>query len=33
MLVALPAGDHRADAVADALAAAITTLPGSWRRR
>jgi len=27
MLVALPRGDHRADAVADALAAAITTLP------
>jgi IS30 family transposase len=27
MLVALPAGNHQADAVADALAAAITTLP------
>nr|WP_121192537.1 IS30 family transposase [Motilibacter peucedani] len=27
MLVALPRGDHQADAVADALAAAITTLP------
>jgi IS30 family transposase len=27
MLVALPAGDHKADTVADALAAAITTLP------
>ncbi len=27
MLVALPDGDHKADAVADALAAAITTLP------
>ncbi|WP_426567180.1 IS30 family transposase [Angustibacter sp. McL0619] len=27
MLVGLPRGDHRADAVADALAAAITTLP------
>jgi IS30 family transposase len=28
MLVALPDGNHKADAVADALAAAITTLPG-----
>ena len=28
MLVGLPRGDHQADAVADALAAAITTLPG-----
>ena len=27
MLVALPGGNHQADAVADALAAAITTLP------
>jgi IS30 family transposase len=27
MLVALPRGDHKADAVADALAAAISTLP------
>jgi IS30 family transposase len=27
MLVALPRGDHKADAVADALAAAITTVP------
>jgi IS30 family transposase len=27
MLVALPDGDHKADTVADALAAAITTLP------
>jgi IS30 family transposase len=27
MLVALPSGNHQADAVADALAAAITTLP------
>jgi IS30 family transposase len=28
MLVGLPGGNHQADAVADALAAAITTLPG-----
>jgi IS30 family transposase len=28
MLVALPGGNHKADAVADALAAAVTTLPG-----
>jgi IS30 family transposase len=28
MLVALPDGNHKADAVADALAAAVTTLPG-----
>lgn len=27
MLAALPGGDHKAEAVADALAAAITTLP------
>jgi transposase, IS30 family len=27
MLVALPGGNHKADAVADALAAAVTTLP------
>jgi hypothetical protein len=27
MLVGLPRGDHQADAVADALAAAITALP------
>ncbi len=27
MLVALPRGNHQADAVADALAAAITTVP------
>ena len=27
VLVGLPGGDHKADAVADALAAAITTLP------
>lgn len=27
ILVALPGGNHKADAVADALAAAITTLP------
>ena len=27
MLVALPGGNHKADAVANALAAAVTTLP------
>ena len=32
MLVALPAGNHRADVVADALAAKITTLPVALRR-
>ena len=32
MLVALPAGNHRADVVADALAAKITTLPAALRR-
>ncbi|WP_432576754.1 IS30 family transposase, partial [Kineococcus esterisolvens] len=32
MLVALPRGDHRADAVADALAAAITRLPSHLAR-
>jgi IS30 family transposase len=33
MLVALPGGDHKADAVADALTAAIATCPPSWRGR
>jgi IS30 family transposase len=32
MLVALPRGNHQADAVADALAAAITTLPQQLTR-
>ena len=32
LLVGLPRGDHQADAVADALAAAITTLPQSASR-
>ncbi len=32
-LVALPGGNHKADAVADALAAAVTTLPTSSRSR
>jgi IS30 family transposase len=32
MLVALPGGHHQADAVADALAAAITTLPKQLAR-
>ena len=32
MLVALPGGDHKADAVADALAAAVTTLPTQLAR-
>ena len=32
MLVGLPRGDHQADAVADALAAAITTLPQQLAR-
>ena len=32
MLVALPGGNHKADAVADALAAAITTLPAQLAR-
>jgi IS30 family transposase len=33
MLVALPGGTHQADAVADALAAAITTRPDNWPSR
>jgi IS30 family transposase len=32
MLVALPDGNHKADAVADALAAAVTTLPTQLAR-
>ena len=32
MLVALPGGNHKADSVADALAAAITTLPKQLTR-
>ena len=32
MLVALPDGNHKADAVADALAAAVTTLPAAAAR-